>query len=171
MCVIKPHSSVTPSHTSHRFGRIQFRNFMATSNPRKHACERDKHLNTACVKFYIYIRVRVRERDTQTLTALAGNALSMTALKPLYSEATPSSLTSSLRTSRNPLGYFPSGATHRKHTHRNLEERTASTDLSQRQKLTCQRSANLKPQPFYMSESIPIMIRISGSQRITAHSP
>lgn len=34
----------------------------------------------------------------------------MTALKPLYSEATPSSLISSLRTSRKPLGYFPSGA-------------------------------------------------------------
>lgn len=44
------------------------------------------------------------------LTAFAGNARSMTALKPLYREATPSSLISSLRTSRKPLGYFPSGA-------------------------------------------------------------
>lgn len=34
----------------------------------------------------------------------------MTALKPLYKEATPSSLISSRRTSRKPLGYFPSGA-------------------------------------------------------------
>lgn len=47
------------------------------------------------------------------LTAFAGNARSMTALKPLYREATPSSLTSSLRTSRKPLGYFPSGAERR----------------------------------------------------------
>lgn len=47
---------------------------------------------------------------TKRLTAFAGKARSMTALKPLYSEATPSSLISSLRTSRKPLGYFPSGA-------------------------------------------------------------
>lgn len=46
----------------------------------------------------------------RTLTAFAGKARSMTALKPLYSEPMPSSLTSSRRTSRNPLGYFPSGA-------------------------------------------------------------
>lgn len=44
------------------------------------------------------------------LTALAGKALIITAVNPLYRDATPSSLMSSLSTSLKPFGYFPSGA-------------------------------------------------------------
>lgn len=44
------------------------------------------------------------------LTALAGKARIITAVNPLYKDATPSFRTSSLSTSRKPLGYFPGGA-------------------------------------------------------------
>ena len=44
------------------------------------------------------------------LTALAGKALSMTGVTPRYKARIPSSLSSSLATSRIPLGYFPWGA-------------------------------------------------------------
>lgn len=46
----------------------------------------------------------------QLLTALAGKALIITALNPLYKDMTPSFRISSFSTSLKPLGYFPGGA-------------------------------------------------------------
>lgn len=59
---------------------------------------------------YLFLHQSCLKNKWSRLTAFAGKARSMTALKPLYREATPSSLISSRRTSRKPLGYFPSGA-------------------------------------------------------------
>lgn len=52
----------------------------------------------------------MREREIvteQKLTALAGNARSITGVTPRYSAMIPSSLNSCLATSRIPLGYVP----------------------------------------------------------------
>lgn len=49
-------------------------------------------------------------QNHNVLTALAGKALIITAVNPLYRDATPSSLMSSLSTSLKPFGYFPAGA-------------------------------------------------------------
>lgn len=94
----------------HRSGANQLRNFIAHSNPKKQAWkiqEKVRLLKSLQLRHHVHLIFFSRKNR---LTAFAGNARSMTALKPLYREATPSSLISSLRTSRNPLGYFPSGA-------------------------------------------------------------
>lgn len=63
--------------------------------------------------YYYYWVIRVH-------TALAGKALSMTGVAPLYSDMIPSVLIISAKTLRIPLGYFPSGAVHHSHQYLTL---------------------------------------------------
>ena len=60
---------------------------------------------------YICGWLQIKQLENSLLTPLAGKARNITGVTPLYRAKIPSLAISSLKTSRTPFGYIPSGAT------------------------------------------------------------